>query len=292
MTNRPRHLNLRTEDGISGCLLAGALGDAIGRQFENQNAPRFCLPDVLKISDDTQLTLATCESIVRESGVVPEAVARQMTKWFREGRLTGLGASTLKSLTELNAGGHWAMVGATGELSAGNGAAMRVAPLAFFLDPLDDNDRRTIRDVCRITHRNDEAYLGALSLIFAILHPNLKYELVNFLIDMLPDSRTRDRFIEIKDNQLTAKQLASRYSPNGYVVHSVPVAILIAIESKTLMDGIEAIVDLGGDTDTIGSMFGHIFGARNGTDCLPSDLVERLEEAESISELAVQLTQL
>jgi ADP-ribosylglycohydrolase len=45
---------------------------------------------------------------------------------------------------------------------------MRIAPLAFVVDQGDTQDRRTIRDVCRITHRNDKAYIGALSVVLAI----------------------------------------------------------------------------------------------------------------------------
>ena len=37
---------------------------------------------------------------------------------------------------------------------------MRIAPLAFVLDAGDRSHRVIIRDVCRITHHNDEAYVG------------------------------------------------------------------------------------------------------------------------------------
>lgn len=52
--------------------------------------------------------------------------------------------------------------------SAGNGAAMRIAPLAFHVDPALAQDRQVIRDVCRITHHNDEAYVGALAIVGAV----------------------------------------------------------------------------------------------------------------------------
>lgn len=97
-------------------------------RFENQTSPQFVISSELRVTDDTQLTIATCESIIASSCVDPESVAVRMTDWFRDRRISGIGASTLKSLTELNAGGHWAMVGATGERSAGNGAAMRISP--------------------------------------------------------------------------------------------------------------------------------------------------------------------
>ena len=45
---------------------------------------------------------------------------------------------------------------------------MRIAPLAFFLDPEDAGDRQLIRDVCRITHHNEEAYVGALAVVTAV----------------------------------------------------------------------------------------------------------------------------
>ena len=56
----------------------------------------------------------------------PGMVASSFLKWFRSRRLTGLGASTLKASTELDAGGHWAMVGASGaKRSAGNSSLSR-----------------------------------------------------------------------------------------------------------------------------------------------------------------------
>ena len=45
---------------------------------------------------------------------------------------------------------------------------MRIAPLAFFCDPSDETARRTIRDVARITHHHEEAYVGALAVVVAI----------------------------------------------------------------------------------------------------------------------------
>lgn len=276
-------------DRIAGCLLAGALGDSIGAFFENQITPQFTIPSDLRVTDDTQLTIATSESIIASSSVDPESVAARMTDWFRERRISGIGASTLKALTELDAGGHWAMVGATGERSAGNGAAMRVAPLAFFLDPTNDADRTTIRDVCRITHRNDESYLGALAILYAINRGKLDTGLIEYLIDRLPDSRVRDRFNEIYSDHLSAEQLAPRHEPSGYVVDSVPLSVLFAIESDSVLGSIQSIVEFGGDTDTIASMFGHVFGAIHGLDCLPMAIVEQIDEYKLVSQTAADL---
>ena len=154
---------------IVGCILGGAVGDAMGGPYEGSRGPvTYEPPDVWLLSDDTQLTLATCEAIAANRRVDPQDVADRFLVWLRGGRITGIGGSTFKALRDLDMGAHWALSGAQGERAAGNGAAMRAAPLAFVLDPEVAADRTTIRDVCRITHRNDEAYIGALAIIVAI----------------------------------------------------------------------------------------------------------------------------
>ncbi len=276
-------------DRILGCLLAGALGDSIGARFEGETAPKFVVPDNLRVTDDTQLTIATCESIIAAKSVDPESIGNRMAEWFRDRRLSGIGASTLKALTEINEGGHWAMTGATGERSAGNGAAMRISPLAFFLDPNEMGDRTMIRDVSRITHRNDEAYLGALAIVYVIANNSLDLSVIEDLIVKLPESRMRDRFIEISKNNLSAKQLANKYPVSGFVVDSVPFSILTALESSGLMESIKLIVECGGDTDTTASMFGNIFGAIHGSAILPMEIVQQIDDFELISKTAIDL---
>jgi len=187
-------------DRARGCILGGAIGDAMGCPFEGQVGPlKYRESNSWSISDDTQLTLATCESIIQAGEVSPEHIASRFLHWYRARRITGMGSSTLKAFRDLDAGAHWALAGAGGEMSAGNGAAMRIAPLAFHLDPAVAHDRQALRDVCRITHHNEEAYVGALaiseairSLAFGKVSPSSLFEVV--VLD-LPDSRVRDRIL-------------------------------------------------------------------------------------------------
>lgn len=286
---------LSREDRITGCLLGGALGDAIGSHFEGSVASEaFTLPSDLQVTDDTQLTIATCESIIDSASITPESIANHFVRWFRERRITGVGSSTLKALTELDAGGHWALVGAAGERAAGNGAAMRVAPLAFFLDPDIDSHRQTIRDVCRITHRNDEAYIGALALLRTIRHAisggELSHDVLTLLVDSLPDSRVRGRLTETRDHSYSITDYAKCFATSGYVVDSVPLAILAATQSRHVLDAIEQLVRLGGDTDTIASMFGQIVGAAYGTQAFPSKTVSQIDVVSLVRETAANLS--
>jgi len=235
------------------------------------------------------------DETIDSRSVNPESIAKHFLRWFRSRRITGIGASSLKSFTELDAGGHWAMVGATGERSAGNGAAMRIAPLAFVLDPDVDAERQVIRDVCRITHRNDEAYIGALAILRTIRHVidgnQLDEDCLALVVDAIPDSRVRDRLIVVRDSSLSIGEYVSRFASSGYVVDSVPLAILAAIRSSDdVLSIIEQIVRCGGDTDTIASMFGNIFGAAFGTEALPMKIVNQIDAVSLVRETAAKFS--
>ncbi|MEM7356897.1 MAG: ADP-ribosylglycohydrolase family protein, partial [Acidobacteriota bacterium] len=223
-------------DQIVGCLVGGAIGDAMGGPHENQPAPinpysggAWCL------SDDTQLSLATCEAIRNRGAVDPEAIAATFLEWFRARRLSGIGASTYQALNSLAAGSHWALAGRKGEKSAGNGAAMRIAPLAFFCDPTSAEDRVLIRDVCRITHHNDEAYVGALAVLLAMREiladgDSSRELLTRRVVRDLPDTRVRDQLLAVSelDPATEIPEVAERFGSTGWVVHTVPLALFAA----------------------------------------------------------------
>ncbi len=287
-------MTLSRKDRITGCLMGGALGDAVGSFYEGrETVDDFVIPATFHWTDDTQLTIATCQSIIESSMISSESIANHLLRWYRERRIRGIGSSTLKALIELDAGGHWAMSGATGERAAGNGAAMRIAPLAFFLDPEKEPERRTIRDVCRITHRHEEAYVGALAILRTVRYVTdgcrLDQGLFTRLVDTLPDSNVRDRLSIVRDARLTLREYASRFSASGYVVDSVPIAILAAVGATDILDTIEALLKCGGDTDTTASMFGQIFGAAYGPGAIPSEIVQQIDEFTLLNETASKL---
>src|SRR5215471_15829515 len=206
MDNAPGRGDTIVRDRILGCILGGAIGDAFGRPYENLRPPIVISEvDEWRLSDDTQLTLATCEAIAGRDGAVdPAAIAAAFARWHRARRITGMGSNTLKALTELVAGGHWALVGGKGERAASNGAAMRAAPLAFCLDPNDDVEKRTIRDVSRITHHHEEAYAGALAVVAAVRAAadgswDGSNDLLRLVVEALPDTQTRDRLIVLTE---------------------------------------------------------------------------------------------
>jgi ADP-ribosyl-[dinitrogen reductase] hydrolase len=261
-----------TRDQILGCVVGGAIGDAIGGIPERKS---------ISLSDDTQLTLATCEALTQGARNAAE-IAEHLLRWFREGRISGIGSSTLKAMRDLDAGAHWALAGARGEMAAGNGAAMRIAPLAFVVDPVDASDRVLIRDVSRITHHSDEAYIGALAVLLAIHLGAPSADVVDTLAsiaDLLPDSRSRDRLVEISpSSEAPLSTLAATFGSSGYVVDTVPLAIIAAarMTAETFETVLYELNEAGGDTDTIGSIAGQIAGVSTGLRSLPENLIQLL----------------
>lgn len=287
------------EDRILGCIVGGAIGDAFGAPYEGAEPPVEIDPDIAPLlTDDTVLTLATCEAIVAERCVDPAAIAGRCAESFRVGEVIGIGASTYKALSELAEGGHWALCGCRGERAAGNGAAMRIAPLAFFLDLDSASGRRTLRDVARITHHNEEAYVGALAIALAVriawkgLWPG-DNDLLGTLIPRLPDSRVRDRLKDLAEleSTLPSPKVAERCGTSGYVAQSVPMALWAAQQVRSLgfESMIEEVIGCGGDTDTIASMAGQIAGALIGMESLPHALLQRLPSRPEIVDTARQL---
>lgn len=277
-------------DHVRGCIIGGVIGDAMGGPFEGRTSPlRFQEHTARSISDDSQLTLATCESIIALGKVSAEHIAERFLYWYRARRITGMGASTLKALRDLDAGVHWALAGAKGERSAGNGAAMRIAPLAFHLDPAITEDRQIIRDVCRITHHSEEAYAGALAIVIAIRYSSSPRQLLTNVLTSLPDSRVRDRIVELDKlpNDLTPAEVGSQFGSSGYVVESVPLALCAArqIDRFPFDVVLRNVIEAGGDTDTIASMTGQITGAWIGASNIPRNLIESLPRADEIERI-------
>ncbi|MCP4137330.1 MAG: hypothetical protein GY754_40560 [bacterium] len=268
------------KERLRACLICGAIGDAIGSRYEGTNLSGQIDHNFnWTISDDTQLTLATAEAIYNADNISPEKIAERFVHWFNRGKLTGLGSATLKALRELQLGGHWALVGRTGEYAAGNGAAMRIAPLAF----KNNVDKRTIKDTCSITHKNDEAYSGALAIYHAVLFAingtwTGENNLMDMVINKLPDTRVKDRMIEIMElNVRTISEIGQKCKPSGFVVDSVPVSIFAAqkINHQDFKSIIEELISIGGDTDTTCSMTGNILGALKGPGIIPEDWLEK-----------------
>jgi ADP-ribosyl-[dinitrogen reductase] hydrolase len=289
--NFKNQMNLFNKDKFEGCILGGAIGDAWGSSFENEilnnDDSTFYLggkPIInreWKFTDDTILTLATCE-VVKSEKCTPKLLGEKFVEYEKRNEIIGIGASTLKAIQDLKAGFHWTQCGRKGEYGAGNGSAMRIAPFAFY----NHYEREHIRDFSRLTHNNDEAYVGALTVFLIIrkLIETAEKDFINIIdevISELPDTLVKDKMLQLKSIQKgkTIKEIA-QFGNNGYVVNSIPFAVYSALKIHEIgfENVIKEIIESGGDTDTNSSIAGQIMGTILGHKELPKELLSKLKE--------------
>jgi ADP-ribosylglycohydrolase len=118
-------------------------------------------------SDDTQLARELALSLVDRRGFDAADYGRRIAAIFSEGRIVGYGRTTEAAALRIAAGVPWHEAGKQPP-AAGNGSAMRVAPLGL----LFAHDRAALRqaaiDQGRITHDDPRCAAGAVAIAFAV----------------------------------------------------------------------------------------------------------------------------
>ncbi|MCX5718537.1 MAG: ADP-ribosylglycohydrolase family protein, partial [Nitrospirae bacterium] len=136
------------KEQFSGCLVGQCLGDALGFVVEGYS-PGACkryVEDILKAgragefgrfpfpfgqySDDSQLARELLQSYVARKNFSPDDYSERIKAIFAERRIVGWGQATREAAIRLVQGIPWEEAG-TPAPSAGNGSAMRAAPIGL-----------------------------------------------------------------------------------------------------------------------------------------------------------------
>src|SRR5690242_697593 len=166
-------------DRSVGALLGLAVGDALGAPFEGLDRDSY--PRVADYAsggmhnvepgawtDDTAMAICLAESLLARGGVDEQDLLERFLRWYRTGensaRGTAIGVSE-KTRATLEAFEHTRRidVAATVE-NAGNGAIMRLAPVAILFRPNATEARRAAVRQARVTHTASAALEAAGSL--------------------------------------------------------------------------------------------------------------------------------
>jgi poly(ADP-ribose) glycohydrolase ARH3 len=293
-------------DAALGALLGTFVGDALGMPFEG--SPSAAIPDHLEMvearlgrgtyTDDTEMMIALAESLLAHGSVNEAGLAQAFLDGCNSER--GYGSGTLEVFSQWREG--VAVEEAAGRLfggkgSLGNGAAMRVAPLAIlFADSYKELQVQTERSA-RVTHAHPTAIDAAVVQATAVAAA-LRGD------DVLPSARAAARTPALREKLARAEELLARPADPletaallgntscGY--ESVPTAIFAAVSQTRFEQAVVFAVRCGGDTDTLGAMAGAIAGAAGGRGSIPSEWLEALEAGERgrgyVEQLASALT--
>lgn len=280
----------RPLDRARGALLGTFVGDALGMPFERQSPD--AIPERVEMvsarlgrgtyTDDTQMMIALAESLLDRGAIEADSLGRAFVAEYDPRRGYGSGTRTvLALLADAVPVADAATQAFDGGGSLGNGAAMRVAPIAvrYARDPVALLD--AARTSARVTHAHpigiDAAVVQTIAIAAALRGEN-----------PLLAARAVARTPELRAGLTLAARLVCDGSPpeavaaalgTGSTGHeSVPTAIYAAVTQPGFEDAVTFAVRCGGDTDTIGAMTGAIAGAREGASSIPQRWLDALED--------------
>jgi poly(ADP-ribose) glycohydrolase ARH3 len=266
------------ESRFVGTMLGLALGDALGAPHEGgwieRTAWKLIARGSLRYTDDTEMALVLAESLLVHGGVDQDALAAAWAERCRWSRGYGPGARRLLRLVAR--GTHWRNANRRvfPDGSFGNGAAMRIAPLALYHARRDGLDAAVVA-ASEITHAHPLGIEGARLVAQAILRA-LRDETPLDVTSEVPEYADR---LERARAGADARELG-----NSVRAHeSVVTALCLAQRIPTFPELMERVIATGGDTDTIGAMAGAVWGARHGAGRLPDLPVEDRARIEAVA---------
>lgn len=153
----------------------------------------------------------------------------------------------------------------------GNGSAMRVSPVAWAFDSLDEVLHRA-KETARVTHNHPEGVKGAQATAAAV-----------FLARSgVPKWELRDEIARRfhYDLSFTLDDIRPTYAFDSSCAGTVPQAVVAFLESSDFESAVRSAVSLGGDCDTLACIAGSIAGACYGVPApIREQALARLDES-------------
>lgn len=292
------------KDKSRGLMVGTAVGDCLGRPIEgNLNVGERYIQEILTsppkllYTDDTAMTMGLVGSLLDRGGFSGPDMARRFAQDYRDEPHRGYGANVVDVFENVLEGAPWDQAAASqfgGEGSYGNGAAMRVAPVAVWAFPDVDEAVRLAEETARVTHTHPVGVEGAVIQAVAACHAlrddfdskallhaldsRVETEEFRAKLDILPSCLERD------DDERAILHLGHWVSARNSVV----TALYCFLLSDGFQNAIVRAIRLGGDTDTIGAMAGALAGARYGYREIP-DIWLEVEALDRLIELGDEL---
>lgn len=281
-----------------GALLGLAAGDALGTSLEFQPRPESNVitnivgggPFKLKPgewTDDTSMALCLAHSLIRLSAFNEQDQMDLYVAWWKDGAFSSTGkcfdiglttASALQKYLETND----PMAGNDDPCTAGNGSLMRLAPVVMFYASEPREAIRFSAESSKTTHAAVEAVdacrlfaamlLGAMYGETKTMILSSEYAPVKKYWEMHPLSENIARVSRGSYKNKSRDEIKS----SGYVVDSLEAALWSFHNSSSFEEGAIKAVNLGGDADTIGAIYGQLAGAYYGETGIPINWIKEL----------------
>jgi len=260
-----------------------AIGDALGATVEfmtpREIAAQYKVHDRIigggwlglrpgQVTDDTGMALALGESILTAGRVDADAAARAFDAWMR-GKPVDIGSTVRRGLLHFRSTGHPETP--PNDHDAGNGAAMRVLPVALAtLGLAEEEVRAACRAQAHVTHNNPLSDAATETLALMVRDALLGAGKLDLLHQRAhPLTRQHPEFAFRASRQ--------RQNPSGYIVETVQAVFQAFFDSDRFEDCLIDVVNRGGDADTTGALAGMLAGALYGPAGIPRRWLHALD---------------
>lgn len=231
-----------------------------------------------QVTDDTQMALALGRSLIRRGTCDLHDICEEFATWLKAGPVD-VGNTCRRGITRYIVQGTLEAPPSDGD--AGNGAAMRVLPVALATLGRADRAMAWTLGQCHITHHHPLSDAAAFALV----------DMTQALI-----SGEEQAAIQAYAETLQQKLPALRFEPypglsSGYVVETLQTVFHYYFATESFADCLVATVNQGGDADTTGALAGMLAGATYGTGAIPRAWLDRLDR-KILAEIKTQVPQL
>jgi ADP-ribosyl-[dinitrogen reductase] hydrolase len=284
------------DDRALAAFLGFAIGDALGATVEfmtrNEIVTEFVVHKEIvgggwlrlrpgDVTDDTDLALALARSLVRSQGLDLLDACEEFVRWLRSGPID-VGHTCRRGIRRFIHDGT--VQGMPNEGDAGNGAAMRVLPVA--LATLNSSDLAAEWTVAQahITHNHplsDAASICLTDMTQALIHGG-----------SLAEAHARA-------GRLVSQHPKFSFHPyrglsSAYVVDTMQTVFDSLFSTDSFEACLVRVVNQGGDADTTGAIAGMLAGAAYGMASIPQRWIDALdpEITAEIRALTVELLDL
>jgi ADP-ribosyl-[dinitrogen reductase] hydrolase len=220
------------------CILGAITGDIIGSSYEFNNVKSLdfeLFTNDTFFTDDSVLTVATMYTILYQTGY-----AETYKRFGRKYPHRGYGGDFMSWVFSDDPKPY---------NSLGNGSAMRVSPIGWYCNSIDDVLAEAKKSA-EVTHNHPEGIKGAQAAAAAVYLARTgksKDEIKKFIVDRF-DYNLYRKLDEIRPS----------YNFDVSCQGSVPEAIIAFLESTDYENAIRLAVSIGGDSDTIAAITGGI----------------------------------
>jgi len=289
---------------FKGCLLGAAIGDALGMPNESAapklNKMRYGYRRPYKghpneglnpgqYTDDTQLMVLVA-TLIAEGKYNEERYSSALRELYDTGNLR-FPDGTVSAVCEDNGKKN---IPRKGVKSTTSGCLPIAIPFGLTFPDINEGSERAVR-ACNVTHTHPAAH-AAVSTVSSLIYHAL-HDTADPVQKALEKAKDEDEVLggKIRNALVLEKEgmdietAILKIGNDVSVFQTLPIAIFLIRRYSHPSDLLTVAANAGGNTDTIGLLCGAYLGASQGTDALPTDLLEGLEDRQRIELLGQRL---